>query len=135
MGLPWVRLDANVATHDKFLALIADPSPKKWQAISSYFFALGWSGGQGTDGDVPNYAISSVHGTPATARLLVKYRLWIESTTGWAIVNYDQRQQLEIVSAGVREMRRLAGEKGNCSRWHGPDCWREGKGCSRVATG
>ena len=45
MGLPWVRLDANIATHDKMLALLADPSPQKWQAAASYMFALAWAGG------------------------------------------------------------------------------------------
>ncbi len=47
MGLPWVRLDSNIASHDKILHLLSDPSPKRWQAAASYMFAMAWSGGQG----------------------------------------------------------------------------------------
>ena len=122
MALPWVRLDSNVAHHDKFLALMSDPSPKKWQAIASYFFALGWSGGQGTDGHVPTYALDSVHGTTATARLLVKYRLWEEATVGFKIRNYEERQELNIVAEAKRAAQSAGARKANCQRWHGPDC-------------
>ena len=111
MGLPWVRLDANIGTHDKILALEADPSSKRWQAAWSYAVALAWSGGQGTDGHIPSYALASVKGTNVTARLLVKYRLWIEATDGWRIVNYAERQELEVVTAGKREMKRMAARR------------------------
>ena|SRR5690348_4024007 len=130
MPLPWVRVDSNVAHHDKMLALISDPSPKRWQAVASYFFALGWSGGQGTDGVIPNFALASVHGTTATARLLVKYRLWEEATAGFRIRNFEQRQELEAISAAKREAQRVGAQKGNCRRFHGPDCWQNGR-CSR----
>jgi hypothetical protein len=128
MALPWVRLDANVAQHDKILALKADPSPKKWQAIASYFFALGWSGGQGTDGFIPAYALESVHGTPQTARLLVKYKLWEEAVAGYRIRNYEARQELAIVSEAKRAAQSAGARKANCVRWHGKDC-----GCWKVA--
>lgn len=130
MALPWVRLDSHIASHDKILALLADPSPKRWQASASYMFALGWSGDHGTDGAVPTMALPFVHGTPATARLLVKYRLWTEALTGWQIVNYAERQELSVITAGKREARRIAAEKANCKRWHGPACWAH-DGCSR----
>lgn len=127
MGLPWVRLDANVSTHDKFLALIVDPSPKRWQAISSYFFALGWSGGQGTDGRVPLYALTMVHGTKGTAELLVKYELWDKDGTGWSIRNYDLRQELDVVTEAKRRAQSLGGKKARCRENHGPDCgcWKD----------
>lgn len=130
MALPWVRLDSHIASHDKVLALISDPSPKRWQAAFSYVCALGWSGDQGTDGFVPKIALSFVHGTDATARLLVKYRLWEEALTGWQVVNFLERQELAAVTAGKRESRRVAAEKANCSRWHGQKCWQNGR-CSR----
>lgn len=122
MALPWVRLDANVGTHDKILGLIADPSPKKWQALSSYFIALAWSGGQGTDGKVPSYALQSVQGTTATARLLVKYDLWLEGTACWLIKNFDQRQELDVVAEAKRSARILSARKAACIRHHGADC-------------
>ena len=132
MALPWVRLDSHIASHDKILNLLSDPSPKRWQAAFSYVCALGWSGDQGTDGRVPPTALPFVHGTAATARLLVKHDLWDESLTGWTIRNFALRQELAVVTAGNREMKRMAAEKGNCSRWHGPKCWKEGAGCGRA---
>lgn len=127
MALPWVRLDSNVGTHDKILALKSDPSAKKWQALTSYFVALAWSGGQGTDGRVPAYALDAVMGTPQTARLLVKYRLWTEATAGWEIVNYANRQELNIVAEAKRAAQAAGGRKARCRTNHGPDCgcWRE----------
>lgn len=127
MGLQWVRLDANVATHDKILSLLSDPSSKKWQSASLYFFALAWSGGQGTDGHIPMPALGILHGTTHTARLLVKHGLWDEGLTGWNIRNFAQRQELTIISEAKRLSAHMAALKANCIRWHGPDChcWKK----------
>lgn len=130
MALPWVRLDSHIGSHDKILSLLADPSPKRWQAAFSYCCALGWSGDQGTDGRIPPVALGFIHGTTTTARLLVKYRLWSEAVNGWEIVNYAERQELTVITAAKREGRRVAAEKANCNRWHGKNCWTE-KGCAR----
>lgn len=132
MALPWVRLDSHIGSHDKILSLVNDPSAKRWQAAFSYVSSLGWSGDQGTDGRIPTVALPFIHGTPATARLLVKHQLWDEGTACWHIRNYAERQELSVVTAGKREMKRIAAEKGNCSRWHGPKCWKEGVGCGRA---
>lgn len=127
MSLPWVRLDANIHAHDKILALLSDPSSKKWQATTVYMMALGWSGGHGTDGHIPNYALGAIHGTPFIARLLVKYGLWTEHLTGWNIVNFADRQQLSNEVYTVRKSQHLGGVKGNCIRYHGTDCgcWKD----------
>lgn len=123
MPLPWVRLDANIAGHDKILALLADPSPRRWQAALSYVFAIGWSGTQGTDGHIPTTALPTIHGTQATARLLVTYHLWDNGTgDGWTIHNYAERQQLTAVADATRAAQRTGALKANCVRWHGPDC-------------
>lgn len=125
-----MRLDSNIAAHDKILHLLGDPSPKKWQAAASYMFALGWAGGTGTDGHVPTAALPFVHGTPFTARLLVKYGLWNEVAGGFQIRNYEQRQELLIVSESKRAAQRAGALKANCKRFHGPDCgcWKSGLG-------
>lgn len=127
MALPWVRLDANIGSHDKILALASDPSPKRWQALASYMISLAWSGGHGTDGRIPTAALPFVHGTTTTARLLVKHRLWTEETAAWSIVNYDQRQELHIVTESKRVAQSLGGKKARCRTNHGPDCgcWKE----------
>lgn len=132
MALPWVRLDSHIASHDKILNLVSDPSPKRWQAAFSYVCALGWAGNQGTDGHVPINALPFVHGTTVTARLLVKYGLWDEHLTGWTIRNFAHRQQTTAVTEAKNDARRVASEKANCKRWHGDLCWKQGKGCSRA---
>lgn len=128
MALPWVRMDTNMPNHDKILALIADPSAKRWQAVASYQFSIMWSGGAGTDGRIPAYALGAVHGTQATAKLLVKYGLWVERTGAWEIKNYANRQELDVVSEAKRDARTVAGRKAACIRHHGPDCgcWTKG---------
>lgn len=122
MALPWVRLDSSIASHDKILALLDDRSPNKWQAATSYMFALGWSGEHGTDGRIPLSALPFIHGTAATARLLVKHGLWDELDSGYNIHNFAERQELKIVSESKRAAAATAGRKANCVRWHGPDC-------------
>lgn len=130
MGLPWVRLDANIATHDKILYLASDPAANRWQAAFSYVCSLAWSGGQGTDGKIPTAALGIVHGNAKTARLLVKYRLWEEATAGYQIVNFAERQQISAVSEAIRTAQSDGGKRGNCRRYHGETCWKSGK-CSR----
>lgn len=127
MALPWVRLDSNIAIHDKILALMADPSPKRHQAAASYMFALAWCGAAERDGDIPAYALPTVHGSAAAAALLVKYRLWTEVENGYAIRNYEQYQQLAQVTENKRQAAHVAGVKANCVRWHGEGC-----GCWKV---
>jgi hypothetical protein len=123
MSLPWFRLDSHIGSHDKMLLLFSDPSPKRWQAFSSYVCAMGWSVDHGTDGDIIPAALPFVHGTTVTARLLVKYRMWEESANGWSIVNFAERQQLDVITAGKQAARRAASEKANCTRHHAPGCW------------
>jgi hypothetical protein len=130
MSLPWVRIDSNIAGHDKILQLLADPSAKRWQAAFSYVCSIGWAGEHGTDGAIPPVALGFCHATPATARLLVTHRLWKETGNGWEIVNYGERQQLTAITAGKMEARRVSSLKANCVRHHGKDCWHDGAGCS-----
>ena len=132
MGLPWVRLDANIATHDKIIHLAGDPSSLRWQAAFSYVCSIGWSGGQGTNGRIPTAALGFVHGNAKTARLLVKYRLWNEVSGGFQIVNFDKRQQSNEVSEAVKALQSEGGKRGACKRHHGESCWRNGK-CGREA--
>ena len=119
-------MDTNMPTHDKILALLSDPSPKKYQAAMMVSFGILWSAGAGTDGHVPIYALRVIHGTPFCARLLVKYRLWTEATVGWEIVNFGDRQQLSGETYTIRKSQSIGGKKGACVKHHGPDCgcWR-----------
>lgn len=133
MGLPWVRLDSNIYSHDKILMLLDDPSPKKHAAMNVYTFGLAYSAGHETDGFIARYALKMIHGTDAHARLLVKYNLWDEGLNGWTIRNYGERQQLSDETFTIRKQQVIGGQKGACVRHHGPDCgcWRE-KGPQRA---
>lgn len=125
VSLPWVRLDSNIAGHDKILGLIAEPGG--YRAAFAYVCSLGYAGGHGTDGLIAFNALTFVHATKATALLLVKHGLWKPDRLGWQIVNYGKRQQLDAARKALSNARRAAAEKGNCIRWHGPDCgcWEE----------
>lgn len=133
-GLQWCRMDTGLPSHPKMLALLADPSPKRYQAAASVAFAVLWSAGQATDGHIPPYALPVIHATRATAALLVKHGFWTEAEDGWDIHNFDVRQELTLVTDTRRAAQRQGGSKGNCRRWHGPHCWRDGA-CSRDDTG
>lgn len=124
-----MRLDSAIASHDKVLELLADPSPKRWQAVASFMFSLGWCGNHGTDGNIPSTALPFVHGTKATADLLVKHGLWRPVQRGWLIPNYLVRQQSAATGEDIKAAQVQGSRKGNCIRWHGEDC-----GCwSRAA--
>lgn len=130
MSLPWVRIDTNLASHDKILSLLDDSSAPlgiRYRAAFSYVCAIGWSADRGTDGDVPSTALPFIHGTKTTGRLLTDHKLWEQHTSGlWVIHNYAERQ----ITTPVVERKRTEGKRAACIRWHGVDCWTS-KGCSR----
>lgn len=130
MGLPWVRLDTNIAGHDKILELLADdtkPPAVRYQAAFSYVCSLAYSGGQETDGLIRFSALPAIHGTKVTEALLVKHYLHAPDPLGWQVVNYGKRQQLTATTKQIRNAQSAGAVKGNCKRWHGENCkcWEE----------
>lgn len=125
MSLPWVRLDSNIADHDKILPLTEERNG--WQAAFSYVCSIGYAGGHETDGLIKFAALKFVHGTKRTAELLVVHHLWSPDPEGWRVVNYEKRQQLSATTKQVRNAQRAGALKANCIRWHGRDCkcWEE----------
>jgi hypothetical protein len=134
VSLPWHRMDVGALSHPKILALLDDRAPPgiRYRAVVSWVASIGWSVEHETDGLIPRQAFPFVHATPATARLLVKYDLWDDGPSGYVVHNYAERNPLSRTVNAVREERRRAGSKAACLRWHGPDCWIEPEGCSRV---
>lgn len=129
MALPWVRLDSNIASHDKILALLAQRDGAK--AFVLYVCGLGYAGGHGTDGRIPRYALPVLHGTERLARMLIDHQLWQYDEKGeYQIHNWDTRQELVAITAGKRMAQSVGGKKAMCHRHHGPDCgcWREALG-------
>lgn len=121
MSLPWVRLDSNIGTHDKVVQLLSRRDGHK--AFTLYVCSLGYAGGHATDGDISRAALPFIHGTERLANMLVEARLWQHAgAQGWRIHNWEQRQELSIVTAMKETGRKKASAKANCTRWHGPDC-------------
>jgi hypothetical protein len=131
VNLPWFRVDTDIASHDKIVDLLNDPAGARYRAAFSYICALGHSVAHGTDGHVGPHALPFIWGTRQTATLLVNHGLWTPNGHGWQIRNFEVRQQLNDVTEARQEIARESGRRGACLRWHGPECWIEGEGCTR----
>ena len=127
-GLPWVRLDSNIASHDKILALLEERDGVK--AAWVYVCSLGYCGGHGTDGFIPFGALPFVHGTRRLAEMLVSQGLWKPEPRGWRIPNWAERQQTSDATETIRAAQAAGARKANCVRWHGDKCgcWMNGGG-------
>ena len=132
MSLPWVRLDSNIASHDKVVPLLSLRDGHK--AFTLYVCALGYAGGHGTDGFISRDILPFIHGSERLAQMLVDARgradkagLWEIADGGWTIHNYAVRQELTTITAIKDNARRQASAKANCTRWHGSacECWRQ----------
>lgn len=119
-GLPWVRLDSNIASHDKILALLAERDGTK--AAWMYVCSLGHCGGHGTDGLIAFAALPFIHGTRKLAELAVQHTLWAPDPAGWRIPNWDERQQSSGATEAIKAAQAAGGRKANCVRWHGEAC-------------
>jgi hypothetical protein len=114
-------LDSNIATHDKVLALLARPNGAK--AFVLYVCALGWSGGQASDGLIPAHVLPVVHGNQKLAWTLVDVGLWEHAEGGaYRIRNWALRQETSMVREIKAEAKAQASRKANCIRWHGKAC-------------
>jgi hypothetical protein len=120
MALPWVRLDSNIASHDKILSLLEQRDGVK--AAWLYVCALGYCGGHGTDGLIKFAALPFIHGNKRLAGLLVEHHLWYPDQQGWRIPKWAERQELSLVTEQKRAAQSAGGRKGNCIKWHGQDC-------------
>jgi hypothetical protein len=119
-GLPWVRLDSNIASHDKILALLAERDGVK--AAWMYVCSLGYCGGHGTDGLINFASLPFIHGTKRLAAMLVEHDLWTPDPQGWRIPKWSDRQQSTGATEQIRAAQAAGARKANCVRWHGPGC-------------
>ena len=89
VGVPWVRLESAFPSNPKTLELVED---KAFRALVGYVCGLCYSGGQGTDGFVPTYALPTLHIRPAEAGQLVDARLWVPAPGGWEVNGWAEYQ-------------------------------------------
>lgn len=125
MALSWIRLDTNIAFHDKILELLAR---RNGRAIAfSYICSLTYCGLNGTDGHIPFAALPFVHATRNDMNVLMEVGLLAPNPKGWDVVNYGDRQQLKATTEEITAAQSLGGQKGNCVRHHGPECgcWKK----------
>ena len=113
MPLPWVRLDSNIASNHKILALLAEKDG--YRAAFTYVCALGYCGSHGTDGFIVTNALGFVHANANVTQLLVKYRLWIEAPGGWLINDWEEYQE----STSETKERRVRAQAGAAARANG----------------
>lgn len=114
MSLPWVRLDSNIGTNHKVLALIAD---KKHRAALGYVFGLAYSGGHELDGFIPAAALPFLHATASDAASLVEVGLWQAVPGGWLVNDWSAFQ----LSNEEHKRRRDKAAKAAMKRWHGEE--------------
>ena len=105
MGLPWIRLENNLAQNPKILHLIED---KQYQAAFAYVCSLGYVGSAGTDGFIPRAALPFVHARPRDAQTLVDVGLWHECAGGWDINGWSDFQPTSEENAQRKERAKKA---------------------------
>ncbi len=114
MPLPWFRVDTGIAGHDKILALLGNPNgsrasqANRYRAAFSYVCSIGWCVNAETDGRIPPAALPFIHGTDATAKLLVAAQLWEPVSGGWQVHNFEERQQTTAITEAKSEQARRA---------------------------
>lgn len=116
MGLPWVRLDTNISTHDKILTLL-DKGAKGKQAGFVYTMSIAHAAGHGTDGMIRKSVLPFIHATQGDANLLVMADLWECAEGGYRIKNWGNRNVVGAAQQALSEARSRAGAKGAESRW------------------
>ncbi|MGB8020024.1 MAG: hypothetical protein WCF04_02220 [Candidatus Nanopelagicales bacterium] len=131
MGLPWIRLDAGLPSHDKTLRALTMPGGKAAMAVMQ--FAVEWSGGHGTDGHIPAIALPMIHATRKDIAVLVAVGFWDEDPNGdgWWIHNFARRQELAEITEIKNAQAAAAGRKSGCRRRGHPancTCWQRPAG-------
>jgi hypothetical protein len=125
-GLPWIRFDTTLPDHPKILALLGLRDGHRSAFV--YCCALAYAGRHGTDGYIPDAALTRINGRKADSANLVQVGLFDpDDDGGWHIHDYADYQQTNLITAEITEKRRKASRKGNCVRHHGESC-----GCYKL---
>lgn len=116
-GLPWVRIDSDLAQNPKILDLIAEHGQRGMAASFMFVCSIGYSAAHNTDGSIRKAALASIHGTPTLARLLVEVDLWEVFEKGWRISRYAEHQPTMAMREAADKARSEAGKKAANARW------------------
>jgi hypothetical protein len=116
-GLPWVRVDSDLAQNPKILDLIAENGQRGMAAAFMFVCSIGYSAAHNTDGSIRKAALASIHGTPVLARLLVDSGLWEPFEKGWQITKYAEHQPTMAMREAIEKAKSEAGRKAANARW------------------
>jgi len=112
-GLPWVRIDSDLAQNPKVADLVAEHGARGKAAAFVFVCSIGYAAAHNTDGSIKKANLPFIHGTAADARLLVEVGLWDVVEKGWQISRYAEHQP----TLATREALSEAGKKGAAKRW------------------
>ena len=116
-GLPWVRIDSDIAQNPKVLDLVAEHGQRGMAAAFMFICSIGYSTAHNTDGSIRKAALASIHGTAALARLLVEAGLWEQAEKGWQVSNYAEHQPTVATREAIEKARSEAGRRAANARW------------------
>ena len=111
--MAWVRVDANLASNHKTLALLEQRGGD--HAICVYVFALGYCMNANNDGFVPKTALGLFHGSKKDAALLVDVGMWHELPGGWQVHDWREYQP----SSEEAQKRSEKAKRAAAKRWGG----------------
>lgn len=116
-GLPWVRIDSDLAQNPKIAELASEHGQKGLAAAFVFICSIGHCAAHNTDGEIKKAMLPFIHGTTATARLLVETGLWEVAEKGWRVVNYASHQPMKAARDADAAARSEAARKAANARW------------------
>lgn len=116
-GLPWVRVDSDLAQNPKIAELVDQYGQRGMAAAFVFVCSIGHSAAHNTDGLVRKAVLPFIHGTPPLARLLVEVGLWEQAEKGWQISRYAEHQPTMAMREAIEKAKSEAGRKAANARW------------------
>lgn len=116
-GLPWVRIDSDLAQNPKVADLVAEYGARGKAAAFVFVCAIGYAAAHNTDGAIRKAMLPFVHGTPADARILVEAGLWDVAEKGWCITRYAEHQPTMATREAEAKARQEKARNAANTRW------------------
>jgi len=116
-GLPWVRIDSDLAQNPKIADLASDYGVRGLAAAFVFVCSIGHCAAHNTDGDIRKAMLPFIHGTVPLARLLVDAGLWETTDTGWRVTNYAEHQPTSETREVDAKRRTEAARTAANARW------------------
>ena len=116
-GLPWVRIDSDLAQNPKVADLAAEHGQRGLAAAFVFVCSIGHCAAHNTDGEIRKAMFPFIHGTPALARLLVDVGLWEVAEKGWRVAKYAEHQPTAESREAAAQRRSDAARTAANARW------------------